>query len=276
MSAKYSARKRVFVNFEPTLRYGGTLTHYRRDEDGPIEVVEIHGVRNLHFGTRSRQSAMSLAEPEQLELPYVRAMLAGLLFTGEPRRALVLGIGGGSLAGFLFHQFPQCRVDAVELRPAVVEVAHRYFHLPHDPRLCVHIGDAGEYITRAAATQSGIYDHIFVDIFVSQGLARPAQEDAFFDAASHLLHPEGMFAINLWGTHPLTLRHVLSLIRRWFEGAPMRLPVAVNGNVIAYGRGSAVSIPRQEVLLQRARQLEVRLGIAFPRLLSSLSILDQV
>ena len=59
-------------------KYGGTLVHCQRDEQGLLEVVEAYGVRSLHFGSAARQSTMSLAEPERLEMPYLRAMLIPL------------------------------------------------------------------------------------------------------------------------------------------------------------------------------------------------------
>ena len=68
-------------------RHGGVLVHCQRDAEGLVEVVETHGVRSLHFGSSPRQSAMALDEPDRLELSYVRAMLAGLVYAPEPRRA---------------------------------------------------------------------------------------------------------------------------------------------------------------------------------------------
>lgn len=69
------------------------MIHAVRDEIGLIEVVETAGVRTLHFGNATRQSALSIAEPDRVELGYIRAMLMTLLFVPEPRNALVLGLG---------------------------------------------------------------------------------------------------------------------------------------------------------------------------------------
>jgi spermidine synthase len=93
------------------------------DEEGVIEVVDDLDTRALYFGTSARQSAMSPEEPHRLVLSYTRAMLSGLLFTRQPRSALVLGLGGGSLPRFLMHVFPTCRIDVVERRAKVVQVA---------------------------------------------------------------------------------------------------------------------------------------------------------
>ena len=108
------------------------------DEEGVIEVVDDLDTRALYFGTSARQSAMSREAPHRLVLSYTRSMLSGLLFTRKPRSALVLGLGGGSLPRFLMHVFPTCRIDVVERRAKVVQVAHDYFHLARSPRLRTH------------------------------------------------------------------------------------------------------------------------------------------
>src|SRR4030095_6741636 len=97
------------------------------DEEGVIEVVDDFDTRALYFGTSARQSAMSREEPHRLVLSYPRSMLSALLFTREPRSALVLGLGGGSLPRFLMHVFPTCRIDVVERRGQVGDVAHDHF-----------------------------------------------------------------------------------------------------------------------------------------------------
>jgi spermidine synthase len=249
----------------------GVMVHSTRDEEGPVQVVDAYGVRSLHFGTAPKQSSMSLADPDRLELAYVRAMLAGLLFAPEPRRVLLLGLGGGSLAKFLLRHFPDCRLDAVESRPAVAAVARRFFGLPEDPRLTLHFEDGSEFLCRQAESHSHVYDHLFIDIYDHQGLSASAGRHDFFAAAARLLNPGGVLAINLWGSHPESLRHAMKMLGLYFEGRTLRLQVIGRGNLIGFGLGAGLPRPDREVLKQRARQLEQRLDVEFPRLLHLLS-----
>jgi spermidine synthase len=252
-------------------KYGGVLVHSSRDEAGILEVVDAHGVRSLHFGTYPRQSAMSLADPDRLELIYVRAMLLGLLFTPEPRSILLLGLGGGSLAKFLFQNFPACRIEAVECRSGVAPVAQRFFGLPEDPRLAVHVGDCNEYVCGLANPSRPAFDLILVDAFDHRGLAESVNRRDFFIACSTLLGPEGVFAVNLWGSEMASYRQSVRLLNTYFDGRIMRLPVPGKGNVIGYGLGSRLERPPARELIQRARALEIRLGIEFPRFLQLVS-----
>jgi spermidine synthase len=252
-------------------KYGGVLVHCSRDDIGIIEVIDTYGVRSLHFGTHPKQSAMSLAEPDKLELSYVRAMLAGLLFKPEPRKILLLGLGGGTLATFLFNHFPECRIDAVECRPAVAEIAHEYFGLPNDARLAIHVSDGNDFVCAEADRREGEYDHILVDVFDHQGLAETVNQQDFFAASRRLLHPEGILAINLWGTQTRSLRQSMGLLNLYFERRTMRLQVPGRGNVIGFGLGQHVERAEMADLKQQAKALELLLGIEFPRFLRLLS-----
>lgn len=252
-------------------KYGGVVVHCVRDAQGLVEVVDAHGVRSLHFGSSPKQSAMALAEPERLELSYVRAMLAGLMFAPDPRRVLLLGLGGGSLAKFLLEHFPECRVEVVESRAAVVEAARRFFGLPEDPRLVIHIADGVEFVRRAAREGALPYEHVFVDIYDDRGLVPAVNEAGFFAAGAGLVAPGGVFALNLWGSQQESFRESVALLRRHFDNRALRLPVIGRGNIIGLGLGTALARSDQELLKKRSRALEMRLGVEFPRLLKSLA-----
>lgn len=256
---------------EPVRKHGGALVYCGRDAEGLIEVVDAHGVRSLHFGTAPKQSAMALAEPERLELSYVRAMLAGLMFAPEPRRVLALGLGGGSLVKFLLDHFPGCQIEAVEFRAAVVEVAHRFFGLPGDPRLAIHIGDAREFVRQQALSGVPPYDHIFVDIYDDRGLSASVNERDFFAATRDLLDPRGVFSLNLWGSDRDSFRDSVDLLKQHYGSHTLRLPVIGRGNIIGFGFGPEVPKPDLERLRPRSRELETRLGLEFPRLLKSMA-----
>jgi O-acetylhomoserine/O-acetylserine sulfhydrylase-like pyridoxal-dependent enzyme len=70
---------------------------------------------------------MSLKNPDKLELEYAKAMMSWLLFHDVGNDdILLMGLGGGSLAKYMLNHFPACRVEAVEYRAAVAEVAHAH------------------------------------------------------------------------------------------------------------------------------------------------------
>ena len=74
-----------------------------------------------------------------------------------PRNALLIGLGAGSLAKFIYHRLPQTRITAVEIDPQVERVARAHFKLPDDPRrLRVLIGDGAQYMLEDGETYASM------------------------------------------------------------------------------------------------------------------------
>ena len=113
----------------------------RQDAFGPITVTDDGTCRTLAFADHDAQSCCLKTAPQLLQYDYTQAMLLVLLFC-QPKRVWLLGLGGGSLATALHHFIPGIHITAVELRPAVIELAYRYFQLPHSKRLAVVQQDA--------------------------------------------------------------------------------------------------------------------------------------
>jgi spermidine synthase len=113
-----------------------------------IAVTNARGVRTMHVGGEAIQSAMRIDDPFALALDYTRCMMAFLLFHPEPRRALMIGLGGGSLAKFFHRHFRKTFTRVVELDPQVVAAARRHFALPEDDgRFVVEVGDGVEALS---------------------------------------------------------------------------------------------------------------------------------
>ena len=82
--------------------------------------------------------------------------LVGALVHPNPRRALVIGLGTGSTAGWLAKVPSMERVDVVELEPAIVHVARVCAAVNQDvlnnPKVHVIIGDGARGPAHLAAT----------------------------------------------------------------------------------------------------------------------------
>src|SRR5204862_2814096 len=97
------------------------------EDEQTAYVSERFGVRTLHNGSDTVQSAMRLARPNDLELSYTRSMMAFFLFVPAPKKALLIGLGGGSVAKFMFHRLPRVHIKAIEVSAQVVAIARNYF-----------------------------------------------------------------------------------------------------------------------------------------------------
>jgi spermidine synthase len=229
-----------------------------------LTVSEERGVRTLHVGGEAIQSSMRLSDPFSLELEYTRCMMSFLLFHPRPRRALKIGLGGGSLVKFFWRRLPWLKTRVVELDPRVVQVARAQFHLPaDDARLQVEIGDGAEALAPECC------DLLVVDAFADEHPPAALVSQAFFDAAWLALEEPGAMVLNLMNDDPQLDRRI-ERVERAFGGAALALPALYDPNVIVVALKGAPARLGWDELARRAHALERRFGLSFPRYLPRL------
>lgn len=120
---------------------------------------------------------------------YWHAMLPDV----RPERALLLGVGGGTLAAILDRRFPGVAMVGIDHDPRVVAIGRQAFHLAL-PNLSVAMADAFAFAAACPAT----FDYIAVDLF--NGPARPRETlgRPFLTNLRRMLSPGGTDAINLF------------------------------------------------------------------------------
>jgi spermidine synthase len=237
----------------------GEEVHRCRDALGEINVYQTAERRTLCFGTPVEQSAMSLADPALLLFGYTRAMMLGALFVPHPKHALVLGLGGGSLARCLHAHFPDCRITAVEQRKQVVRVARDWFALPDDRRLGIHVGDAAGFLSRPGKAA----DLIFADLYHAEGMDEQQTDTRFFHQCRERLAPGGVAVFNLWSGRYFRDQSVKQAMDEVFHGQVLRVN-ASGRNRIALAFHDDLPARQLEQLEAAAQALGHRLG--FPML----------
>jgi spermidine synthase len=130
-------------------------------------IVDSGRRRFLHFDIDSVQSAMLLEDPNKLCLAYTRKMMAFLLFNNTPRRMLLLGLGGGSLAKFCYETLPGTTIVAVEPNPDVIALREEFLIPADDRRFRVVQSDGADYVARLRPGE----DVILVDACDRVGVA---------------------------------------------------------------------------------------------------------
>lgn len=198
-----------------------------------IEVSEEAGVRYLHFGTEWIQGAMRVARPWALELDYTREMMAALLLRpGDdwPANALIIGLGAGSVAKFLYRYRPQARLDVVEINPEVAAVARHAFRLPDDDaRLSVHRADGVAFV-KTGRTR---YDCILVDGFDHRARPGALASEAFYRDCRKRLTRRGLLVANLFG-RSRNYDAQFARLASAFAGRALAFPSGDHGNVIGF------------------------------------------
>ena len=247
----------------------GRVVHSCADDYGPIEVVDEATVRSLHFGSAARQSTMFHHDYAALALVYTRCMMTCLLFSAEPKSAMLLGLGGGSIPKFLRRHFPKVQLEVVEMRSMVVDLARQYFHLADHPRTDIRLKRAEQFLAEPGSTA---YDLALIDIHDAEGMAKAVGEAGFFDACKKRLRGRGILVINLFsGDRDGFFNRVKQSMEETFDGQVLYLPVARKRNCIALAFRHELSQGLVQSLPRRAADLGSRYGIEFPELLRDLN-----
>ena len=173
-----------------------TVIYEKTSPYNTIIVTEDHkGLRTLLFERGGgRQSVVKPGDPDHLELPYARVALAGLALCEEPRRILVVGLGGGSLPMFLRKHYPAAAIDVAEIDPGVVDVAKQFFGFREDELTRAHVGDGRQFIENV---RQG-YDIIFLDAFGARDVPKHLTTQEFLLAVRRVLVTSGVVVSNVW------------------------------------------------------------------------------
>ncbi len=159
-----------------------------------LRVTESDGVRRLSF-ERKLQSSMRIDDPFETDIDYVNYLHTTMAVRPDARRTLAVGLGGGSLIKRMWRDYPEMHIDVIELDPAVIEVARRFFELPDDPRINVVAGDGRAFI----ASTSETYDIMVIDAFDDVRVPLALTTEEFMRSCHLRLNPDGVLAYNVFG-----------------------------------------------------------------------------
>lgn len=164
-------------------------------EDSPYQQVRIRDDQLFRYLVLDRtfHAVMWKSDPVSLFLPYSQLMVASLAFTSEPKRGLILGHGGGSLAKWLARYWPTLELDVVEFDPVVVRMAEDYFEYRPPANHHVFVRDGRAFLNRVDRT----YDVIWIDAFARHMIPFHLTTVEFFQSVREHLSPDGVVAVNL-------------------------------------------------------------------------------
>jgi spermidine synthase len=222
----------------------------------------------MHVGGEAIQSAMRIDDPFALALDYTRCMMAFLLFHPEPRRALMIGLGGGSLAKFCHRNLRKTAIRVIELDAAVVAAARQHFALPpDDARLSVEIGDGVEALSPECC------DVLMLDAFEDELHVPRLASSEFYDGAFLALAEPGALVVNFMNDDPkfdLTLQR----LERAFGGAVLAMPALYDPNILVFALKGVSNRIAFDELRKRAGELETRYALPFSRYVNRLRAMN--
>jgi len=181
------------------------LLHSERSLYREVLVYEGNNQRCMCFTRHcrvGRQSCMDPRTPDQIVMNYPRLMLGSLYLNPRPRTILLVGLGGGTLPRALQQILPEAHIDVVEIDPAVVRVAAKYFDFTANERVRVIESDGRVFVKRAGR-EGRHYDLIMLDAFDHEYIPEHLLTQEFLREVKTLLAPGGVVAANTFSSSRL-------------------------------------------------------------------------
>ena len=204
---------------QEALTSDGLRTVYEQDSFyHHIRVMESGDTRFLRFDN-SWQSGMYLRDPFATRFEYTDFFHLATALQPGLRKALFIGLGGGSAPKAFWRLYPQLEIDVAEIDPEVVRVAREYFKLPDEPRLRVHAADGRLFLDGSRER----FDLIVLDAYYADAVPFHLTTREFFRLAADHLAPGGVLAINaISALEGPRSRFYRSLVRTLQESFPTR------------------------------------------------------
>jgi spermidine synthase len=157
----------------------------RASERGPVIVIE-DGRKILRVD--------GVVQSVHVDASYLPDVWDAMLPDEAPANALILGLGGGTMAQLLANRFGPLPIVGVERDPAVIFLARHEFGLALAPHVRIEHEDAFTYARQCAET----FEFIAVDLYTAGKMAHGVLGATFLRDVRRLLAPEGLVTFNVW------------------------------------------------------------------------------
>ena len=173
-------------------------------------------------------SAIDLADPRRLVIPYTATLFAAMLVNPVPDRVLNIGLGAGAFNRLFEPTFKAASLTTAEIDPMMVDVAETYTGLQPDDRDKIVINDGRRYLRQTEQQ----WDWIVLDAYVRKSQVPPQFTTVeFYNLIMSRLSANGVFVDNLHAGTELFQSTVKTLVAVFPQVVLFTVPGF--GNVIA-------------------------------------------
>jgi spermidine synthase len=161
-----------------------------------IYVYEQGDYVSMTFGYNRNiytESVYNKRDDRDLPVVYTRFMTVALAYAKEARSVLEIGFGGGRTSWYLHRFMPDVPVTSVELDPAVVSLAQKYFGIKDERNFQVVNRDGRTFLM----TSKDHYDVILIDAYRGPFVPFHLLTREFYQIVKDHLAPGGVVAQNV-------------------------------------------------------------------------------
>jgi len=231
-------------------------------KDGPLMI--------MNFGHNKRFYTETIYDTtNELALPvtYTRFMTVGLAYASGLTNLLEIGFGGGRTAWYLHKHVPSLEITAVELDPAVVELAKKHFGVRSEERFKITVSDGRSYMLKSKDT----WNVIMIDAYRGPFVPFHLLTEEFFKVVKSKLKPGGVVVQNV---EPMTMMFdsAIATIQKVFPNVEI---YEAGGNVVAVAYEGPRQTPAQLAARAAALQKEHRFAYPLPALLAERRVVNR-
>jgi spermidine synthase len=194
------------------------------EKRGPI--VEM---RARARGSEALESAIDTRDPMKPIVHYIQSVYGALFIQPEPKRMLMIGLGGAGFHHLFTAAFPDTLLHTIELDPKVLELTTQHMGFKPGPKTPVTIMDGRMFIKRNREQ----WDWLMLDAYRGGFVPPHLKTEEFYRECAARLSDRGLFISNLHATTELYYSD-LKTIQAVFPQVVI-FETAGRGNVIAIG-----------------------------------------
>jgi len=167
--------------------------HQQQSEYGEITILRSRDTGSCIYSQGG--SYQSEADSRGVSLASYIHAIHGLVTQSAAKSVVVIGCAGGTLATML--SYSGMSVSVVDVNPASIDLARRYFSLPAD--VPFHLADGQAFLHETEAT----FDAIVIDAFAGDVIPDHFRSPDFFATVRRRLTPNGLVLFNVHVAHDL-------------------------------------------------------------------------
>jgi len=243
----------------------GEVIYKKNSLYNSIFIYKSGSIVSIKFGRQAGvhlQSQVDLDNPQQHLLEYTRMTFCGLLYKPQPKKMLVLGLGGGVIHSQMRHYFPSMEIDVAEIEADVVPAATKYMGFKEDEKLKVTVDDGRMFIKKQLRKNPvPKYDLIVLDAFNGDYIPFHLMTKEFLEEVKGVLSDDGVVIANVFFTNRLFDAEFKTFISVF--GRSQAFYGNYSGNAMLVSPGAKCEILTPQKAVENAQQLQQTLNLSF-------------
>jgi len=217
------------------------------------------------------QSQVNLKNLREHMLEYSTMAFCGLLYNPEPKKVLVLGLGGGVIPREMHHYFPEVEIDVVEIDPEIRVIAKQFFKFREDDNLRVHIDDGRMFIKKQLRLDPAPkYDMVILDAFNSDYIPFHLMTKEFLEELKGAVAEDGVVVANVFYNNYLFDAELKTFLAVFGQCQVFWGESSTNAMLVSPGPGGPMFTRKEAVGLAKLLRRKHRLAFNLPKVATKL------